>query len=188
MKNVYTILLFCLVLISCKAQQVFPLNTSAYSSPNNSYFKDTNNELDSYEGTWKASFKEKVILLKITKELKIPFVIWDKNNFRDRLLVRYEIKNNNDLVLESSLNNDFNTKVKLLIEGSDTENGLIKLLFAGGNCNVGMGEITLKKINDTQFYWNYYPGTTTRNNINCPPNLDYKIYLPETENLIFTKQ
>lgn len=62
------------------------------------------------------------------------------------------------------------------------------LVFAGGNCNVGMGDILFKKIDDTHFYWSYYPGTTTRNDITCSPNLDYNIYLPETENLVFTRQ
>ncbi|HCA07881.1 DUF6705 family protein [Chryseobacterium sp.] len=176
------------IVFSCKAQQVLPLSTSAFSSPNNSYFKDLNNELDSYVGIWQATFKEKTILLKVTKELKVPFEIWGKNNFKDRLLVRYEVKNNSGTVLESSLNNDFNNKIKLLIEGSEIESNLVTLIFAGGNCSVGIGNITLKKINNTQFYWNYFPGTTTLNDINCSPNLDYNIYLPETENLIFTKQ
>ncbi|PKF74679.1 DUF6705 family protein [Chryseobacterium sp. PMSZPI] len=187
MKQLIYILLTFFAL-SCKGQQILPLNTSAFSSPNNSYFKDINNELNPYVGNWKANFQGKLILLKITKELKVPFEIWNKNNFKDRLLVRYEIKDSNGIVLESSLNNDFNSKIKLLIEGSDIENNSIRLIFAGGNCSVGIGEIVLKKIDDTQFYWSYYPGTTTRNDITCSPNLDYKIYLPETENLVFTKQ
>ncbi|MEJ5103515.1 DUF6705 family protein [Chryseobacterium sp. MYb328] len=182
---------FILVLFTvlfCKAQQVLPLNNSASKSPTNSYFKDINNELDPYIGTWKGDFQEKVIKLKIAKELKVPFEMWGKHNFKDRLLVRYEVTNNHGVVLESSLNNDFNIKVKLLIEGSDIENNSVMLIFAGGNCSVGIGNIVLKKISSTQFSWGYSPGTTTRNDKDCPPNRDYTIYLPETENLIFTKQ
>lgn len=188
MKNIFATILLFLVMASCKAQQVLPLSSSAFNAPNNSYFKDLNNELDFYVGTWEANFQGKTILLKVTKELKVPFEIWDKNNFKDRLLVRYEVKNNNGTILESSLNNDFSNKVKLLIEGSEIENDLATLIFAGGNCSVGIGNITFKKINNTQFYWSYYPETTTRNDVNCSPNLDYNIYLPETENLVFTKQ
>ncbi|AZA77817.1 hypothetical protein EG347_09950 [Chryseobacterium sp. G0186] len=182
------IILGIFTVFSCKAQQMLSLNASVYNSPTNSYFKDINNELDPYIGVWKASFQGKIILIKIIKELKVPFEMWGKNNFKDRLLVRYEIINNNGVILESSLNNNFNTKVKLLIEGSEIEDDLVKLIFAGGNCSVGIGEIILRKVNGTKVSWSYYPGTTTMNDKDCPPNLDYTIYLPETENLIFTKQ
>ncbi|MCY1661415.1 DUF6705 family protein [Chryseobacterium sp. SL1] len=181
-----------ITLLSCKAQQVLPLNGSVVNSPINSYFKDINNELDFYVGNWKANFQNKTMILKITKALHRPFEMLDKNYFQDQLIIRYEIKDINESVLQTTLNRSFTDQndVKLLIESSGTEsNGdIVNLLFAGGNCSVGIGEIILKKINNTQFYWSYYPGTTTRNDITCPPNLDYNIYLPETENLIFTKQ
>lgn len=191
MKNILAIL-FILLLTTCKSQQVLPLNGSVVNSPINSYFKDINNELDFYVGNWKANFQNKTMILKITKALHRPFEMLDKNYFQDQLIVRYEIKDINESVLQTTLNRSFTDQndVKLLIESSGTEsNGdIVNLLFAGGNCSVGIGEIILKKINNTQFYWSYYPGTTTRNDITCPPNLDYNIYLPETENLIFTKQ
>ncbi|WP_336733001.1 DUF6705 family protein [Chryseobacterium sp. VD8] len=181
-----------ITLLSCKAQQVLSLNGSVVNSPINSYFKDINNELDFYVGNWKANFQNKTMILKITKALHRPFEMLDKNYFQDQLIIRYEIKDINESVLQTTLNRSFTDQndVKLLIESSGTEsNGdIVNLLFAGGNCSVGIGEIILKKINNTQFYWSYYPGTTTRNDITCPPNLDYNIYLPETENLIFTKQ
>ncbi|WP_185205946.1 DUF6705 family protein [Chryseobacterium sp. C3] len=191
MKNILAIL-FILLLTTCKSQQVLPLNGSVVNSPINSYFKDINNELDFYVGNWKANFQNKTMILKITKALHRPFEMLDKNYFQDQLIIRYEIKDINESVLQTTLNRSFTDQndVKLLIESSGTEsNGdIVNLLFAGGNCSVGIGEIILKKINNTQFYWSYYPGTTTRNDITCPPNLDYNIYLPETENLIFTKQ
>ena len=176
--------------MSCKAQQIIPLNTSAFRTPSNSYFKDLNNEFDQYVGTWTSSYQGKNIKLVINKELKVPFEMWDKFFFRDRLLVRYELKDINGVILQSTLNKDFTNDGTLSIEGLITqENGnIVHLIFSGGNCSVGIGEIKFQKISATQFSWSYYPGTTTRNDINCPPGLDYKIYLLETENLVFTKQ
>ncbi|REC63329.1 hypothetical protein DRF65_06670 [Chryseobacterium pennae] len=55
MRNGWIIFGF-LVVFSCKAQQVLPLNASDYSSPTNSYFKDLDNEL----GTWESIFQNKI--------------------------------------------------------------------------------------------------------------------------------
>lgn len=186
MKQIIYILIF--LTISCKAQQVLPLNNSAFRSPTNSYFKDINHEFDYYLGIWKATFQDKTITLQISKEVKIPFEMWNKNFYRDQLRVRYEIMNTSGIILESSLNKDFTSDIGLSIKGSKIQDNNITLVFSGGNCSVGIGTITLKKINATQFSWGYYPGTTTTNDINCPPDREYKIHLPETENLIFTKQ
>ena len=189
MRNNFLILGIFAVLC-CKAQQqVLPLNNSAFSSPNNSYFKDSNNELDYYVGTWTSNFENKEIKLVIVKEVKKPFEMWKKNFYTDELRVRYEIKKNG-IVSESTLNKDFTNDIKLSIDGSKTQdNGnRITLIFAGGNCSVGIGTIVLKKNDVNQLSWGYYPGTATMNDISCPPNLDYTVYLPETENLVFTKQ
>ncbi|MEJ5103516.1 DUF6705 family protein [Chryseobacterium sp. MYb328] len=188
MRNGWIIFGF-LVVFSCKAQQVLPLNTSGYSSPTNSYFKDSDNELDYYTGTWTGHFQDKTIILQISKQIKIPIERFRKSFYRDQIFVKYEIKKNN-VILESTINHDFSNDLKLSIDGSKTQdNGdKVTLVFAGGNCSVGIGTIVLKKINPTQFSWGYYPGTTTRNDKDCPPTQDYTIYLPETENLIFTKQ
>ena len=184
---IYIITLF---IFSCKAQQqILPLNTSAYKIASNAYFKDLNNELNYYTGTWKAVFQDKSIILQISEQVKAPIELFDKNFYRDQLFIRYEISKNG-VVLESTLNKDFTNDIALSIKSAytqDSGNSVI-LLFSGGNCSVGIGTISLKKINATQFSWGYYPGTTTRNDKDCPPDREYKIHLPETENLIFTKQ
>ncbi|MCY1661418.1 DUF6705 family protein [Chryseobacterium sp. SL1] len=181
-----------ITLLSCKAQQVLPLNSSELDTSVNSYFKDLNNELEPYIGNWKAVYQGKTVLLKITKESKRSFTIEDKTFYRDAIIVKYEVKDSTGQILQSTLNSDFatsNLKNIILSLGTNlNSNNEVNLLYGGGNCNVGMGDIVFKKIDSNHFYWNYYPGTTTRNDITCPPNLDYNIYLPETENLIFTKQ
>ncbi|UCA58100.1 hypothetical protein KB553_13675 [Chryseobacterium rhizoplanae] len=190
MRNGLTILAIFTVVFSCKAQQqILPLNTSAYKIAANAYFKDLNNELNYYTGTWKAVFQDKIIILQISEQIKVPIKRFQKSFYRDLLFVRYEVKKNG-VVSESTLNKDFTNNSQLSIESAyiqDNGNS-VTLLFSGGNCSVGIGTINFKKINATQFSWGYYPGTTTSNDINCPPDREYKIHLPETENLIFTKQ
>ena len=61
----------------------------------------------------------------------------------------------------------------------------VGLSYGGTNCSVGNGLIILKKINSTQLSWEYRPDTTVFTNP-CPDNTT--IYLPETKDLIFTKQ
>ncbi|QIY92483.1 DUF6705 family protein [Chryseobacterium gallinarum] len=189
MKNIIFISSILLI-FSCKAQQqTFPLKTYAESVPVGSYFKDLNNELDFYTGTWTAIFQDKSITLKIVKQLKEPVKFFNKNYYRDQLFVRYEVKKNG-VILESTLDKSFTNDSKLSVKSAypDENGNKVTLLFSGGNCSVGIGTIVFKKINSTQFYWGYYPGTTTRIDTLCPPNNDYTIYLPETENLVFTKQ
>ena len=180
-------------LTSCNAQQILPLSVSDYGAPTNSYFKDSNNELDPYVGTWKTDFQGKSITLIISKELKRPYEAWRKSFFNDVLIAKYEVKDTAGNSLESTLNNVYTvgSSVKNMIISATinlNSNDEVNLAYAGGNCSVGNGEITFKKIDDTHFYWSYSPGTAVMNSVNCPPNLDYTIYLPETENLVFTKQ
>ncbi|UCA58101.1 hypothetical protein KB553_13680 [Chryseobacterium rhizoplanae] len=184
------IYILALFTISCKAQQkIFPLNTYAENIPINSYFKDLNNELNPYTGVWVALFEDKMITLNISKKTEMPIKLFGKNFYRDQLFIRYEIKKNG-VISESTIDKDFTNNSQLSIESALTQDNGNKviLLFSGGNCSVGIGTIILKKINATQFSWGYYPGTTTRIDTLCPPDKEYKIHLPETENLVFTKQ
>lgn len=175
-----------------QSQVIAPLNNSEYDTPTNSYFKDLNNELDPYIGTWKSTFQGKTVLIKITKQLKRPYELFDKNFYKDQLIMRYEIRDSANKILESSLNNSYtNNDIKYLIQSLGTNikgNNEVDFLFSGGNCSVGYGFIYITKANSNQLKWSYYPGTTTRIDSICPPNKDYTIYLPETEGLIFTKQ
>lgn len=186
MKNIknikLTIISFFIVgLTSCKAQIVEPLNKSAYSTPTNSYFKDLNNELDIYIGTWHSSIQGKELKLKISKELRRPYEAWNKVFYKDVLIITYEVKSSTGSILQSTLDDTFpiNGNVKNLMMSVGTNirgNNELNLVYAGGNCSIGAGEITLKSINTNQFYWSYYPGSTTLNDITCPPNRDYNIY------------
>ena len=185
-------LTFIIVITACKAQQTYPMSQSAVDMPTDSYFKDINNELDVYVGSWKTDFNGKIITLIITKEIKKPFALLGKKYFTDQLIVRYEVKNNNGTILQSSTNKNFvDDGVKYMIKSGGINiygNNEVNLVYAGGNCSVGNGEIKFQKISATQLSWSYYPGTAVMNDLDCPPGQDYHIYLPETENLLFTKQ
>lgn len=189
MKKIIILLLY-ISSISCSAQHIVPLNTSTYNLETNSYLKDQNNKLDSYIGIWTASFQNKQIKLVIDKEIKVPFLQWSKSYFRDQVIIRYEIKDSNNNILQSTINKNFSNDIELRINSIKfiDNNTVLQLLYSGGKCNVGIGEIKLKKIDNSTFYWNYYPGTTTLNDVNCSPNFDYNIYLPQNENLVFVKQ
>ena len=191
-KLVKTITLFFLffVLLSCKAQLTVPLNTGWYTSPTGTYFKDFNNELDQFAGTWKANYGDKTITLVITKELQQQFEDINKIFYRDLLRVRYQVSNIGGLVIHSTLNNNFTSNkyfdfTSLFIRSSTNE---VTLLYNGGDCSIGLGTVYFKKINAIQFQWDYKPQGVTLNDINCPPPIDHTIYLPEVPNLIFTKQ
>ncbi|TQD40706.1 DUF6705 family protein [Haloflavibacter putidus] len=79
-KIIYFISLLSFTFLSCKAQTgIMPLNTSSIGKPKNIYYKDLNNELDKYEGTWKyqnGSTSFIITLEKIEKHYSPDFEIY----------------------------------------------------------------------------------------------------------------
>ncbi len=182
-------LLFFFGVISCKSQ-VYPLIYEWENAPSGSYFKDINNELQYFVGTWKATYGGKELIIVFNKELEKPFQLLGKTYKKDELVGRYEIVLNNQLIVKSTLNESFliNKNHKITSWVANPAVGEFIFLYNGGDCAVGTGVITMNKINNTEFKWNYKPQTATLNDINCPPPIDSNIYLPITENLVFTKQ
>ncbi|PZP41814.1 MAG: hypothetical protein DI598_17790 [Pseudopedobacter saltans] len=175
--------------LSCKAQQEYPLNSNLFELPQNSYFKDLNNELNPYVGTYKASFNGKQITLYITKETKKYFDRISYKFYKDVLSVRYTVQNSSGQILQSTQNQNFTPdQVLHTIYSVVVTNNNVSFTYGGTNCSVGNGSIILKKLNNTQLSWSYYPNDMVFVGNQCPSNLDITIYLPETENLVFTKQ
>ncbi|ROS10425.1 hypothetical protein EDF65_4307 [Chryseobacterium nakagawai] len=172
--------------MSCKAQTL-PLNTPFLNIPNGAHIKDTNNELAPYIGIYRAIFNGFETTLFITKEENRLEKRSTKQFYRDALVVKYTIKNSAGVTLQSTQDNNLNIASIFSISTEPTEN-TINFIFRGTNCNVGFGEIKLKKINSTQISWEYKPNDIVTTASKCPPTLDTKIYLPETRDLIFTKQ
>jgi len=176
------------VVLSCKTQQnPLPLNTWMENIPQGAYVKDLNNELPPYVGTYKATYLGNEITLFITKEENKLEELTNKYYYNDVLNVKYKIKNSSGQILQETQNG---TTPNNTITSTRTKpsTGQIILYYEGTNCGVGWGDIYLKKINNTQISWTYNAESTLITEQNCPGNPDKTVYLPQTKDLIFTKQ
>ncbi|WP_185207092.1 DUF6705 family protein [Chryseobacterium sp. C3] len=184
MKSVLFLITFAVV--SCKSQQILPMNTALDDIPNNALVKDLNNELNPYIGIYKANFEGNEITLYITKEENKLEKRVSKQFYRDALIIKYIIKNTNGLILQDTQNNN-DSNNKLHSTKIRVSQNSVDLNYSGTNCGVGWGIVKLKKLNPTQISWDYNPNSTSVGD-DCPANADKTVYLPETDNLIFTKQ
>ena len=171
--------------LSCKAQNL-PLNTALKEIPTNAFVKDLNNELVPYIGTYKASFQGKEITLFITKEENKLVDYGNQKFYRDALIIKYIVKNLSGTVLQDTQNNNL-PKIYIYSTKTKSQNS-VRFTYSGTNCRVGWGEIILNKINSTHVSWEYRPNDIILDSSKCPPGTDINIYLPETKDLIFTKQ
>ncbi|MDH6254076.1 hypothetical protein M2347_003803 [Chryseobacterium sp. H1D6B] len=109
MKNIFLFILFC-ASISCKSQQIYSLRPLKIDLPQNSYEKDTNNELPAYEGTWKGTWNGKVIYVtfkKITNTYDDVF-----KYYRDYLIGKFKVFDGNGTTLFDNTNSsDNNAKI-----------------------------------------------------------------------------
>ncbi|WP_370897909.1 DUF6705 family protein [Chryseobacterium gossypii] len=190
--NIKTTILFCLFIsfLSCKAQE-YPLNSSYMKLSDNSYLKDLNNELPPYVGTYKANFEGNEITLFISLQNHKFFDLKVKKYYQDVLSIKYIVKNSSGVVLQDTQNMNFPAnQLRFTIYSTKTRPSQNTVIFyyGGTNCGVGWGDIYLKKINSTQLSWEYKPNDIILDNSKCPPGTDINIYLPETKDLIFTKQ
>ncbi|MDP9956654.1 MULTISPECIES: DUF6705 family protein [Epilithonimonas] len=189
MKKIIFLTLF-VISMSCKTQE-YPLKTDYTEVPNYSYLKDINNELDSYIGIYNANFQGREITIFITKEIHKLFDQGKNKFYKDVLSIKYVIVNSSGITLQNTQNMTLPTQqIRHTIYSQwAEENGNLMLFYYGGtNCGVGWGSIHLKKINATQLSWEYLPNDIILDNSRCPAGTDINIYLPETKDLIFTKQ
>jgi hypothetical protein len=184
MKNIF-LLTVILLSFSCKAQQNYPLDTDYETVPNYSYLKDTNNELSPFVGIWKANFNNQEIILKIDKVENYLIDYISNKFYQDTLFMRYSIKTAQGTIIKSTIN--------LNIQDSDIKSittfpleKVITFSYNGGGCLVGGGRINIKYLDPSHIKWSYYPDSIVT--VNCPPGTDTTIYLPETADLVFTKQ
>lgn len=179
--------MICLMIstLSCSAQNL-PLNTPFASIPNGAYIKDTNNELTPYIGTYKGTFDGKEITLFITKQENKLENSAQKSYYMDALIVKYIVKNSSGVILQDTQNNS--SDIEFYSFKVRPAKNALQFIYTGTNCHVGWGDIYLKKINATQISWEYRPDDIITTAAKCPSTLDTTIYLPETKDLIFTKQ
>ncbi|WP_312901418.1 DUF6705 family protein [Chryseobacterium taichungense] len=186
MKNIF-LLSVLLLSFSCKAQQTYPLSTDYDTVPNYSYFKDTNNELLQFIGTWKATFDNKEITI-IVEKIDHHLIEYVNHKFyQDTLFIRYIIKNSQGTIIRSTMNLPI-TQSGIESIGTFPNQNLVAFTYDGGDCQYGWGDIDLKLMDATHIKWNYQPEGVILTNKNCPNGADTTIYLPKTPDLIFTKQ
>lgn len=190
MKNI--LIVFILIIsISCKSQQVYPLKTDYTEIPTNSYLKDVNNELNSFIGTYKTTFQNNEITLFITKLTYRFFDDGQYHFYKDTLSIKYIIKNSSGTILQDTENISLpaqQIRHTILSQWVEDNGNKLLLYYGGTNCGIGWGEIVLKKVSSTQLSWEYRPNDIILDSAKCPNGTDSTIYLPETKDLIFTKQ
>ncbi|WP_139422067.1 DUF6705 family protein [Chryseobacterium mulctrae] len=188
MKNIRIIAISVVLMnfIHCRAQ-TYPLNTDYENIPSYSYIKDLNNELNSYIGIYKAIYQGNETTLYITKVEHILKERTTKTYYMDAIVVRYTVKNSSGTVLQDTQNNLNN---KFYSIRTFPQENIVALYYPGTNCGVGYGTVYLSKINPNQIKWIYRPEGRifVNKDEECPGNPDTKVYLPVTEDLIFTKQ
>jgi hypothetical protein len=187
-KNTKKIVIFLSLFIYfsyCKGQQL-PLNTDLKNIPMNAYLKDLNNELSPYLGTYKANFQGNETILYLTKTENKLVDYGDQKFYRDAIIIKYIVKNSSGTVLQDTKNTT--SKIEFFSIGTRPYQNSVIFSYSGTNCNVGWGKVILKKLNDNQITWEYRPNDIILDDSKCPQGTDINIYLPETKDLIFTKQ
>lgn len=179
------IVLLILLGVQIDAQQVYPLNTSALDVPKYSYIKDIEKKFDPYIGKWKWSYGDKEVNIVIIKEEKVLDDTY--SIYRDQLIIKYEVKNKNRGVVESTLyKNYFHNREFLIRLWGFNENKLMGV-FYGGICGLGRGFVYLGPPNSNRMTWSYKGSVLylTKDMVDKCPG---EVHLPEGEDLVFIKQ
>lgn len=191
MKQIILLVTLVMGLTACNAQ-IYPLNTFFEDVPNYSYMKDLDNLLSPYVGTYKATYDGNETTLYITKEDKMltDYGPNDKKYYEDVLHIKYTVKKiSSGVILQDTRNPIDPKRNKIISIGTNTlDNNSVELIHFGGACEIGGGNIKLRKPSANQISWSYYPDSLLLNVADCPLSIDRKIYLPDVENLIFIKQ
>ncbi|KNB62984.1 DUF6705 family protein [Chryseobacterium sp. Hurlbut01] len=185
MKNILLSLLIGIT-VSCNAQ-IYPLRTYQ-EIPENSYLKDTNNELPTYEGVWTATWNNKIIYVTL-KKITYKYESYLKE-YRDVLIGKFKVTDSNGVILfdNTNLSDNESKIVGTFFRKSDNKYYLVysdkDLCGRSGNILINFTDATKTKlqwqysqdenfIEPDCFYYNYAPQ-------------DYPQPLPK--NIVLTKQ
>lgn len=114
MKKIFLFIAFA-VIISCKSQ-TYPLRTYGIDYPKDSYVKDINNELQSYEGMWKGSWNNKTFFISFKKIKYYKSFLDSRSYYADILVGKFKILDNNgNIIFDNTSSIDDKSKIK----GSD---------------------------------------------------------------------
>ncbi|MCW3160915.1 DUF6705 family protein [Chryseobacterium oryctis] len=149
MKNILFILSF--ICISCTAQQqIIPLGTKGFHIEG-AYYKDINNDLNPYEGTWQGTFEGKTFVITF---FKIKHYQPLGKYYKDRIVGRYKMLDASGNELYSTYNlPEEKAKIKSLGFVNSTKDRL-RLLFTD-LCIEGQVVLNFDNSQKTQMHWKY---------------------------------
>lgn len=108
-----------------------------------------------------------------------------KYHYQDILDVKYTVKSSSGAILQDTYTSN-PMEVKFYSMGIIPRDNSLAFAYSGTKCHIGGGLIFIKKINATQFTWDYI--LMSARTEGCPSGTDLKVYLPVARGLIFTKQ
>lgn len=153
MKNIFLIITIFFTVLSCRAQQqIISMNTKGFHIEG-VYYKDLDNELNQYEGTWKGTFNNKTFTITLIKiKLHDPIGNYDQ----DRLIGKYKMldANNNQLYSTYNLADD-KAKVTSLGFVEQTNKTKLRLMFSD-LCRDGEIHLSFDNPQKTQMHWKYF--------------------------------
>ena len=92
MKNIISTILFTLTITSCKSQNpILPLDggNTTYGSTKGAYYKDLNNFLNQYEGTWLLDNGTTTLKIVLTKKVMFHKIAGLKQYYSDYIVGEY---------------------------------------------------------------------------------------------------
>ena len=168
MKNIFKITILLLLHINSKAQTIVHNNTFNQGSNTGKYFKDLDNNIPAFEGTWQNTTSNITFRIILYKETMLPFgspVDYYSDNMGGSFQIIRDINTANEVVLHNS--------VKTYTEGSESFT-MSSVFFAdastaalGGwvrdNCANGgdgtlVGFFRLVRLSPTTAHWKVKPG------------------------------
>lgn len=153
MKNILYVISFLSICMSCKAQQqIIPIGTKGWPVEG-AYYKDLDNELDSYIGTYKGIFDNKTFIISFSKYKDYNST---GNYYEDRLAGKYKMLDNNGNELYSTYNlTDNKAKVTSLGFVEQTNHTKLRLVFID-SCIEGEIHLSFDNPQQTQMHWKYF--------------------------------
>lgn len=188
MKKLLILGFIILTTLSCKAQNIVPIETminyirAEKGIPETvTYFKDVNHLLDRYLGVWKGTYNNRIYEFRVTKYLSIYDGLSE-----DTLIFRYLITDANGTVLEDTRSTPDDGHY--LIRGHYLDKTHYVLSYGGRDFSCGQsGEVYIWTLNNnTQMKLFLAPDHILLNTVECPNGRAAQI-LP-TEQMLLTKQ
>lgn len=181
----WMIVLLLSITIGCTSikSQILPLNTFIENIPTGAHLKDLNNDLDNFVGIYQATYKGNTVTITLTKVSDLPKKVFDLQYFTDGLIMTYNVKNFSGQTIQTNGINHLN---EVKFSGFDKILNRVSFIYSGTYCSSGNGIIYLKYKNPQQLGWVLKDGTDGSSN--CPPGSDETVYLPEWDEIIFTRQ